>query len=217
MADPTAEELAAAKTAADAAAAKAAADAAAKASAAPTAEEIAALRARAEAAEAQAAAGREAAAKLAKLEADQAAAETERLTKQGEWQKLAEQRAAEAGALQRRILTERVRSTAIAEGLIDESLVGMIPTDESFLVNGEPDQAKVAKAVADFKAAKAHFFKSTTTATGAGGAPKEVEQAGQKFDFSKLQASVGGSKEATAKALGEADAMFERAKRELRR
>jgi hypothetical protein len=182
------------------------------------ADDAAALKARLEAAQAEAAKGKAAQEKLARLEAEQAAAEQKRLTEQGEWKTLAEQRAAEATALQKRILTERVRSTAIAEGLIDESLVGMIPTDDSFLVNGEPDQTKIVKAVADFKAAKAHFFKAASgVQTGAGGTPPPVEPGGTKFDFSALKVDSRGGKAATAQASAEADALFARAKRELRR
>ena len=108
--------------------------------------------------------------------------------------------------MQGRILTERVRSTALAQGLIDPALVSMITTDDSFLVNGEPDQGKIDKAVADFKAAKAHFFKAATaTTTGAGTSPPASTDTRPKHDFQK----------ATSRA--DADKLFEQAKRDLRR
>ncbi len=181
-------------------------------------EDAAALKARLAAAEAAVAEGKAAKERLATLEAEREAAQQKALEEQGKWKELAEKRASDAAALQKRILTERVRSTALSEGLIDESLVGMIQTDDSFLNNGEPDQAKIAKAVADFKAAKAHFFKAPAgAATGAGGAPAPVEPTGQKFDFSKVGVKNGEGKAANRSAMAEADALFNRAKRELRR
>ena len=186
--------------------------------AAPKGDDAAALRAQLEAARAEAERGRAAQAELARLQAERDAAEQERLAKQGEWQQLAEQRAKETAELQKRILSERVRATAISEGLIDESLVDMIPTDDSFLVNGKPDQNKIAQAVASFKAAKAHFFKSSSGAgTGAGSAPPPAETPGQRFDFRTLQLDSKGGKSAVTVAKGQLDAMFERAKRELHR
>ena len=184
----------------------------------PTNNETEAIKARLAAAEAEAAEGKAAKERLAVLESERQAAEQKALEEQGKWKELAEKRAADAAALQRRILAERVRSTALSEGLIDEALVGMIPTDESFLANGEPVQARIAKAVADFKASKAHFFRvPASPSTGAGAAPAPVEPVGQKFDFSKVGTENANGKAANRSALAEVDALFSRAKRELRR
>lgn len=169
-------------------------------------EDAVALKARLEAAEAEAARGRAAQAELDRIKAENEAAEKKRMEEQGQWKELAEKRAADAASLQKRILTERVRATALSQGLIDDSLVTMIPTDDSFLVNGEPDQAKIDKAIADFKGAKAHFFKAAAaTTTGAGGAPPPDNSGQPKYDFRK------------ASSKAEVDALYERAKRELRR
>ena len=191
----------------------------AKGEEAPKGDDAAALKAQLEAARAEAERGRAAQAELDRIKAERDEAERKRLEEQGEWQKIAEQNAQKASALQKRVLTERIRSTAMSEGLIDESLVDMIKADESFLVNGEPDQQKIARAVADFKASKSHFFKAPPgPSTGAGGAPPPApEKPGSKFDFSSVGAENQGGKTQNTRAFGEANALFERAKRELRR
>jgi ribosome-binding protein aMBF1 (putative translation factor) len=176
--------------------------------AASGAADAAALQAQLEAARAEAAKNKAAAEELERVKAKQAADEKKRLEEQGEWKTLAEQRAADVKARDLQIVRERVRSTAMAAGLIDADLATMIASDESMIANGAPDQAKIDAAVGAFKGAKAHLFKAASSGapTGAPGTPPPAEPpAGGKFDFTK------------PKNRAEAEQLYSQAKSELLR
>ncbi len=124
---------------------------------------LAALQAQLEAAQAEAARLKPMAEQAAALKAKADEAEQKRMEEQGQFKELAERRAGELNKTQQRLIRAEVRAAAIQEGIIDRDLVQLIPIDDSMLVNGEPDLAKISAAVSTWKAAKPQLFQSAST------------------------------------------------------
>lgn len=111
-----------------------------------------------------------------RLQAEKAENERKALAEQGKFKELFEseqKKNAELKARNDRIaIRGELRAAALAAGIIDDSLIELIPKDK-IQVTESGDVAGIAEALEGFKAGKPHFFKgSQTTAApaGAGGA-----------------------------------------------
>lgn len=122
--------------------------------------DLTALKAQLEAALAETARLRPLASQAMELQARADAAEQKRMEEQGQFKELAERRAGELNKTQQRLVRAEVRAAAIQEGIIDRDLVQLIPVDDSMLVNGEPDLAKIAAVVSAWKTAKPQLFQA---------------------------------------------------------
>ena len=128
----------------------------------PPSADLAALQAKLEAAQAEAARLKPLAEQAAVLKAKAEEAEQKRMEEQGQFKELAERRAGELNKTQQRLIRAEVRAAAIQEGIIDRDLVQLLPIDDSMLVNGEPDLAKISAAVSAWKAAKPQLFQTSS-------------------------------------------------------
>lgn len=102
-------------------------------------------------------------AEMKRLKVAQDKAETDKLSKDGEYQKLAEKHASRAVALERSVINAELRAVAAQSGIVDLDIVRLI--DQSTLTIGEDGSiAGAAEAIAALKLAKPWAFSAAAPA-----------------------------------------------------
>ena len=143
------------------------------------------------------------------LQSEKDTREAEEMKKQGHFKELLEKEQQKNQSFQKQVLKAQLQTFAFKEGILDDDLIDMIPTDKIKVttVNDSIQVSGAEEAVKAYKAAKPHLFKpadagtstTTTTTTGSATGAAVTDPTSSKGVTNAMTSGVKpGSKEAKA-------------------